>query len=107
MRDGDVVDLGRVDRNLWATKQQTLAGGSGCADSTTMKLKGEKPQPRTRETKKKCGNSWFDMNKSQQYRARGCAGYLWRGAEGNSMSFLELLLCLCCRCEVNEKWSLC
>lgn len=23
---------------------------------------------------------------------------------GNRMSLLELLLCLCCRCEVNEKW---
>jgi hypothetical protein len=41
MRDGDVVELGRVERNLWATKQQTLAGGSGCAASTTMKLEGE------------------------------------------------------------------
>lgn len=28
----------------------------------------------------------------------------WRGAEGNNLSFLELLLSLFCRCEVNEKW---
>lgn len=28
----------------------------------------------------------------------------WRGAEGNNLMFLELLLSLFCRCEVNEKW---
>ena len=65
----------------------------------------KEPQPRCQETTKNAAmadSTEANHNNTAQGAARVILGAVLK--VGNSMSLLELLLCLCCRCEVNEKW---